>query len=757
MYVSTRGHQRVSASTAIVEGIARDGGLFVPEHIEKIDIAPLVGRSYVEVARKIFAAFFDDFSPSEIEEAVLGAYNITNFPEGEVALRTFGGRTFLELFHGPTLAFKDMALTALPHLVRIAKRKLGETHRTLVLVATSGDTGGAALSGFSGQADFDTLVLYPLGGVSQMQEKQMLSFTDSHTHAYALEGNFDDCQTFVKQLFAAYPKDEQKVKLSSANSINIGRLVPQVVYYVYAYTSLVAAGTITMGDNLDVVVPTGNFGDIFAAYLAREVGVPIGHFTCASNTNNVLYDFFRTGTYDARRPFHKTYSPAMDILVSSNLERLLWYAAKGDSGLVAGYMRALKEKGHYTVSDEVRKGMADFVYDYCDNDTTLATIASVEAQLHYLVDPHTAVACHCYRPTAQGHTLIVSTASPYKFPSTIAKALGLPVEADEMTVAKAVADRTGVAIPQGIAKLFDSEVPRHVTDRQEVTDLVMPHLTVKVPASTANLGCAFDIAGLALGLYNTFAFYPASVDTLVGFAEADSGADNLVLTSLHRAQDALGLPRTSVKIRMVEANIPYSSGLGSSAGCVVAGVVAAAYLAGAQADSRRLLDIMTAIEGHPDNVAPAYLGGLTINIAKGEDVLCVRLPVKDTLCFTALIPPFSLPTKEARRVVPTTMQRATAIHNAGRCALLPHALATGDIALLAEVFDDRWHQPYRWPLIAGAKEIKDALSAKGFAVALSGAGPTLLAVGDRPVTKDDIDINWNIMPLAVDDKGAQII
>ena len=755
MYVSTRGRQKVSASTAIVEGIAPDGGLFVPEHIDRLDIAALVGKDYLTVAKRVFALFFDDFSEAEIEEAVIGAYNPRNFPEGEVKLTTFGDRTFLELFWGPTLAFKDMALTALPHLVRIAKRKLGLDHRTLVLVATSGDTGGAALSGFKGCEGFDTLVLYPLGGVSQMQEKQMLSFTDDHTHAYALAGNFDDCQTYVKQLFAAYPKEETRVKLSSANSINIGRLVPQVVYYVYAYVTLVQQGKIALGEPMDVVVPTGNFGDIFAAYLAREAGTPIGRFGCASNTNNVLYDFFRTGTYTAARPFHKTYSPAMDILISSNLERLLWYAAEGDCDEVAGYMQALKEHKQYTVSAKVAANLKDFDYDYCDNEATLASIGEVYRTLGYLVDPHTAVACHCCRPS-QHHTLVVSTASPYKFPSTIAKALGLEVAADEMQVAKDIAAHTGVPIPQGIVKLFDSNVPRHTTDREEVADIVIPHVTLKVPASTANLGCAFDIAGLALSLYNTYLFAPADRDELRGFAEADSNEDNLVLTSYHRAQRDLGLAETPVKIRLLAADIPYSSGLGSSAACIVAGVMAAAALADCKATPEQLLDIMTAIEGHPDNVAPAFLGGLTVNLADAGRVASYALPVAKSLCFTALIPPFSLATKEARKVVPAAFDRADAIHNAARTALLPTALATGDVALLGKVFDDRWHQPYRLPLIEGADGIKRALTAKGFAVALSGAGPTILAVGDRPVTAADIDVQWKIRPLAVADGATSI-
>ena len=755
MYVSTRGNERVSASTAIVEGIARDGGLFVPERLNELDLTALAGASYRDVARKVFALFFDDFTAEEIDEVVDKAYNPENFPSGEVALSTFGNRTFLELWWGPTLAFKDMALTVLPHLVAVAKRKLGLTHRTLVLVATSGDTGGAALSGFKGAEGFDTLVLYPLGGVSQMQEKQMLSFTDDHTHAYALEGNFDDCQTYVKQLFAAYPEGEEAVKLSSANSINIGRLVPQVVYYVYAYLALVQEGKLAMGDSLDVVVPTGNFGDIFAAYLAKRVGTPIGHLTSASNTNNVLYDFFRTGTYDADRPFHKTYSPAMDILVSSNLERLLWYAADGDGKQVAAYMEALRTQKAYTVSPEVMANLKDFDYAYCDNATTLASIREVFDELNYLVDPHTAVACRCYRDGGR-HTLIVSTANPYKFPSTIAEALGLPIAEDEMQVAKDVAAYTKTAIPQGIAKLFASDVPRHVTTKDEVKDLVMPHVTVKVPASSANLGPAFDIAGVALSLYDTFVFAHSDADVLAGFAPQDSGEDNLVLRAYRYAQTRLGLRHTPVKIRLLEADIPYSSGLGSSAACIVAGVMAAALLGKADASKRLLTDVMTEMEGHPDNVVPAYLGGLVVNMTVDGEVFSYGLPVSNDLFFTALVPPFSFATKESRKVVPAAFSRADAIHNAARCMLLPEALRTGDIDLIKAVFNDRWHQPYRLPLIEGAHAVKLTLEDAGFAVALSGAGPTLLAVGRRYVTEKDVDVDWKIMPLTIADGAINI-
>ena len=750
MYISTRGtsdQPRLTASQAILQGIAQDGGLFVPDHIDTLDLNALVGKDYATVAREVLALFLDDFSPAEVQDVVAAAYNDANFAHGEVALRRLGDLTVLELFHGPTLAFKDMALTILPHLMRVSKAKQQDHTNTLIMVATSGDTGGAALSGFRTAEGFDTLVLYPNGGVSEMQEKQMLSFCGEHTRAWALDGNFDDCQTFVKQVFGTYTCPS---RLSSANSINIGRLVPQVVYYAYAYCHLVREGVLAMGEAMDVVVPTGNFGDIFAAYFAKLAGVPIATFVCASNANNVLYDFFRTGVYDANRPFFKTFSPAMDILVSSNLERLLWYACGGDGTQVAAYMAALKKEGRFVVDDAVRRAMADFAFGYADDDATLATVRQVYDRYHYVVDPHTAVAFYCYDAYhTDRHALLVSTASPFKFPTTIARALGLDTRGNELAISRAIAAHCGITVPAAIEALFAADTHKHITTREEVVDYVHPtHIRVTVPCSTANLGCAFDIAGLSLDMYNTFAFAAAAEDSVVGCP--DDVEDNLIMRAYRHAFRALGAAYVPVSIRAMATGIPMSSGLGSSASCIVAGVLAAAYFANSHADSRTLLGIMTKLEGHPDNVAAAYLGGLVVNVADGGDIASYRMPVCPDLVFTALIPNFGLPTKQAREVLPKQIGMADAIHNAARCALLPTALATGDVALLAQVFDDRWHQPYRIPLIEGAATLFAALRARGFAVAISGAGPTILAVGKRALTAADIPqgfADWRIRPL----------
>ena len=750
MYISTRGaagQPRFSASQAILQGIAPDGGLFVPESIGTLDLAALVGKDYATVARTVLALFLDDFSPSEVAEVVDAAYSETNFPDGEVALRRLDNLTVLELFHGPTLAFKDMALTILPHLMRVSKAKQNDVSPTLIMVATSGDTGGAALSGFRSAEGFDTLVLYPNGGVSEMQEKQMLSFCGEHTRAWALDGNFDDCQTFVKQVFGTYTSP---ARLSSANSINIGRLVPQVVYYVFAYCQLVAQGVLTMGEAMDVVVPTGNFGDIFAAYFAYLAGVPIATFVCASNANNVLYDFFRTGVYDANRPFYKTYSPAMDILVSSNLERLLWYACGGDGQKVAAYMADLRRSGRFVAEEDVRRAMACFAFGYADDAATLASVRRVYQRYGYVVDPHTAVAFDCYETyRTPRHALLVSTASPFKFPTTIATALGLSTAGNELAISRGIAAHCGIEVPAAIEALFAADVHKHVTTRQEVIDYVHPtHIRVTVPCSTANLGCAFDIAGLSLSLYNTFAFLQSAEDSVVGFA--DDVDNNLIMRAYRYASRALGAAYVPVTIRALATGIPMSSGLGSSASCIVAGVMAAAYFANSRADRRTLLGLMTKLEGHPDNVAAAYLGGLVVNLVQEQQVVSYRLPVSDDLVFTALIPDFGLPTKKAREVLPARLAMADAIHNAARCTLLPRALATGDMALLCAVFDDCWHQPYRIPLIEGAATLFAALRARGFAVAISGAGPTLLAVGKRALGADDIPQgfgDWRVQPL----------
>ena len=359
MYISTRSGEKLTASQAILKGLSSDGGLFLPESLKKLEISSnCFSKTYKEVAKDIFKIFLDDFTDSEIDEAISSAYDSVNFKERFVGLKHFNDISFLELYHGPTLAFKDMALTILPFLIDISKRKNNVTKKSLILVATSGDTGGAALSSFIKSGRFDTVVLYPHGGVSEIQEKQMLYYTDDRTKAFAIEGNFDYCQSFVKKVFAEYDHDGD-VLLSSANSINIGRLIPQVIYYVYSYYQMRKSGELKENEEFNVCVPTGNFGDIFAGFLAREIGIPIKKFICASNKNNVLSDFFKTGVYDKNREFFKSNSPAMDILISSNLERLVYMATGRNGEKVSSLMKSLNETGKYQMDSKEMEYLED--------------------------------------------------------------------------------------------------------------------------------------------------------------------------------------------------------------------------------------------------------------------------------------------------------------------------------------------------------------------------------------------------------------
>ena len=473
MYISTRSNEKLTASKAILKGLASDGGLFIPEVFPTVKFdEKWINKTYQEMAIEIFKLFLDDYTDEEIEYCVNNAYDKVNFEESMVGFKTFGNLSFLELYKGPTLAFKDMALTILPFLIEVAKKKNGVLDKSLILVATSGDTGGAALSSFMKSGTFDTVVLYPHKGVSEIQEKQMLYYTDEKTKAFAIEGNFDDCQNFVKSIFKVYPKDKG-VLISSANSINIGRLIPQVIYYVYSYFKGVKDGWINMDEKFDICVPTGNFGDIFAGYIAKQMGVPIGKLICASNVNNVLTDFFKTGVYDKNRQFKKSNSPAMDILVSSNLERLVYLATGRNGDRVKSLMQDLNDKGKYSLNEDERAFLSDFVGFYADENQTLKSINKAFNEYKYLIDPHTAVAYYCYNNLNKGNkTLIVSTASPYKFPSTIATALGLDAEQSEFEIIKEIAGFTNTTVPTGIAKLQESKKTTILKTKEQIEDIV---------------------------------------------------------------------------------------------------------------------------------------------------------------------------------------------------------------------------------------------------------------------------------------------
>ena len=465
-YLSTRGAESVSAPQAIVRGIAPDGGLYVPSSLPALtraDFDAFAALDYPARAARTLALLLDGFSEDELLPMAKAAY--ARFDDPAVApVKALDRRRFvLELFHGPTLAFKDMALQFLPHLMTAAARKTGENREIAILTATSGDTGKAALEGFRDVSGTSVTVFYPQGGVSAVQEKQMVTSRGKNVHVVAVKGNFDDAQTGVKALFAdaAFGREMNALgkTLSSANSINLGRLAPQVAYYLSACAELLSRRLITWEEGLNVCVPTGNFGNILAAWYARRMGAPIRRLICASNCNDVLTDFIRTGVYDRRRDFHKTISPSMDILISSNLERYLWELADGDCAKVRAWMEQLKRDGLYTVSDPAKARMrACFFGGFADDRATAASIARVWKQDRYLLDPHTAVAMGVledYRKETGDPTpiLTVSTASPYKFSADVAKALGVPVSGDAFDAAAALENATGVPAPMAVKEL----------------------------------------------------------------------------------------------------------------------------------------------------------------------------------------------------------------------------------------------------------------------------------------------------------------
>ena len=435
LYRSTRSADvKVTASQAILKGLAADGGLYVPESIPALDVSleELAGMDYREVAYEVMKLFITDFTEEELKNCINKAYD-SKFDTDEIApLVNADGAYFLELFHGATIAFKDMALSILPHLLTTSARKNNIKNDIVILTATSGDTGKAALAGFADVKGTKIIVFYPKHGVSPIQEKQMVTQKGNNTYVVGIEGNFDDAQTGVKTMFGdselAKELDANGFQFSSANSINIGRLVPQVVYYVYAYTRLLANNEIKNGDRINVVVPTGNFGNILAAYYAKNMGLPIAKLICASNENKVLFDFFKTGTYDRNREFVLTSSPSMDILISSNLERLIYRIAGNNAAKNAELMASLKTEGKYKITDDMKAQLADFYGNYATEAEDAATIKKIYEDCGYVIDTHTSVAATVYdkyrKETGDTtKTVIASTASPYKFTRSVMNAI----------------------------------------------------------------------------------------------------------------------------------------------------------------------------------------------------------------------------------------------------------------------------------------------------------------------------------------------
>lgn len=426
-YLSTRNSDlRVTASEAILKGLSDDGGLFVPESVPELTtpLSELAGMGYKEVAYDVMSRFFTDFTKEELMNCINAAYDEKFETENIAEMRKADGAWFLELYHGKTIAFKDMALSILPHLLTTAAKKNGVKEEIVILTATSGDTGKAALAGFADVPGTRIIVFYPKNGVSRVQELQMVTQKGDNTKVIAIKGNFDDAQTGVKKMFNDKELNrrinENGYRFSSANSINIGRLIPQVVYYVFAYAQLLKKGAVTEGEKINVVVPTGNFGNILAAYYAKRMGLPIDRLICASNENKVLYDFFTTGTYDRNREFILTTSPSMDILISSNLERLIFHSAGDDSSKCAALMEELRKTGKYTVSADMKKNMSDFSGGFATEKETSEIIGTIFNKDAYVIDTHTAVGAAVYDKYRKANednkvTVIASTASPYKF------------------------------------------------------------------------------------------------------------------------------------------------------------------------------------------------------------------------------------------------------------------------------------------------------------------------------------------------------
>lgn len=474
VYQSTRDEKNtVTASQAILQGLATDGGLFTPVSYPQVelDFNTLKDASYQEVAKLVLSAFLDDFTAEELDYCISHAYD-SKFDTPAIApLVKLDGQYNLELFHGSTIAFKDMALSILPYFMTTAAKKHGLENKIVILTATSGDTGKAAMAGFADVPGTEIIVFYPKDGVSKVQELQMTTQTGDNTHVIAIDGNFDDAQTNVKHMFNDVELREKlaanKMQFSSANSMNIGRLVPQIVYYVYAYAQLVKTGQITAGEKVNFTVPTGNFGNILAAFYAKQIGLPVGKLICASNENNVLTDFFKTRVYDKKREFKVTTSPSMDILVSSNLERLIFHLVGNDATKTKELMESLVATGQYQLSDFDADILDLFAAAYADESETAAEIKRVYEASDYIEDPHTAVASAVYQKyrTQTGDaakTVIASTASPYKFPVVAVEAVTGETGLGDFEALAKLHTLSGVSVPPAVDGLETAPV-RHRT------------------------------------------------------------------------------------------------------------------------------------------------------------------------------------------------------------------------------------------------------------------------------------------------------
>ncbi|MGN0376558.1 MAG: threonine synthase [Suilimivivens sp.] len=492
LYNSTRTKGNpVTASQAILKGLSDDGGLYVPEKIPALDksLEELSHMNYGQVAYEVMKLYLTDFTEEELKNCIARAYDSKFDTEVIAPLVEADGAFYLELFHGATIAFKDMALSILPHLLTTSAKKNHVKNEIVILTATSGDTGKAALAGFADVEGTKIIVFYPKNGVSPIQEKQMVTQKGKNTYVVGIHGNFDDAQTGVKQIFGdkelATYMDEKGFQFSSANSINIGRLVPQIVYYVYAYVKLLEEGRITSGEKINVVVPTGNFGNILAAFYAKQMGLPIDKLICASNENKVLYDFFTSGTYDRNRDFVLTSSPSMDILISSNLERLIYRIAGNDPQKNQDMMNALKVSGKYSITEEMKTQLSDFYGNYASEEETAQTIHDLYDKTGYVIDTHTAVASCVYKKFKKDTgdnkvAVIASTASPYKFTRSVMNAIDKKYDnMSDFELVDRLSEISGTTVPNAIEEIRTAPVLHdHVCEKSEMKQTVMDFLKI---------------------------------------------------------------------------------------------------------------------------------------------------------------------------------------------------------------------------------------------------------------------------------------
>ena len=741
-YCSTRDSKlRYSPKEAVLKGIAPDGGLFVPvEYPEHFNWKECVLKPDFEISAYILASMFPDYE--NMDALVKRAYT-GKFDNNELSpLVGVGDMYSLELWHGPTSAFKDVALSVLPHLITEAAKTSGEERKIHILTATSGDTGKAALEGFKDVEGTEITVFYPESGVSAVQKAQMVSQEGGNVTVCAVRGNFDDCQRGVKEAFSELSDNallkENGITLSSANSINIGRLVPQIAYYFIAYRQLYSRGAIEMGEYVDFTVPTGNFGDILAGYYAKQLGLPVGKLVCASNANNVLTDFFNTGVYNRNRSFFKTASPSMDILVSSNLERLLYILSGEDDAGVRKLMNELVSSGQY----ETNLDLSQFAAYFCDDEKTAETISYIYNNTGYVCDPHTAVGFYAARKYAEENStanpmVVLSTASPFKFADFVLSALGEPRCSNAID---ALSEKTGLPVPVNLKGILNKKVLHTgVIDNNAISAYVLNkslpagEVVIKAPATSANLGPGFDTFGIAWQLYNEIAF-SLNTDKLCfeGCEEQYANENNLAYSAFAETLKKAGRIVPPVKITFRKTDIPVCRGLGSSSALIVAGVRAADSLFGLNLSLKDMLETATSCEGHPDNVAPAIYGGLTVSAMSQGKPLTVGFSVSDELEFAAVIPDFELSTEKARAALPKQVPHSDAVFNVSHGAILLKALETADCGLLKTALEDKLHEPFRSPLIPGFEKAKQLALDNGAAgVCISGAGSTILVIARR--------------------------